>query len=161
VDWDSIMIGKKRAHKSRYVLLNISQVERFSKILPELKKKLTEEGLELINLTYTNEINGIKNINSPHPFDWVNYYYHAEHIITDTFHGTVFAINSKNQFTVMDPGEKKNKTIGILNTCGIKRELKSFESVFSFDSVIDYTEVNKVVLHEIEKSKKYLISVCS
>jgi hypothetical protein len=155
VDWTKFTV--KRPIRNKYILLNISRTDNLIKKIDDLKELAKELNTDIINLTYTNEISGIKNINSPDPFEWVSYFKYAEHIFTDTFHGTVFAINTKNQFTVLDPGEKSNKIVGILKTCGIERDFISETASLYLDNYVNYQDsINNRIVYELKNTQDFL-----
>jgi hypothetical protein len=157
IDWNHFVGHLKRPIEKKYIILNISRTDNLYPKLLHFVKEANSLGYEVINLTYTKEIVGIKNINYPTPFEWVNYYMHAEHVFTDTFHGTVFAINARKQFTIVDPGEKSNKIEGILMTCGIEKRFTEKSEPLKFDGFIDYqNKINAKIEQAIVKSKLFL-----
>jgi hypothetical protein len=159
IDWQEILKKYQRPLSENYILLNINHEEQFQSILPSLMKMAAEKNLKVLNLVYTNSMVGTKNIMRPNPFEWVNYFKFAEHVITDTFHGCVFAINTRRDFTIISPGEKKNKIEGILSSCGIKRVFKNYDINFELDSIIDYNFVNELISEKINNSQKFLLNI--
>ena len=106
-------VNKIQKENKKFVIANVSQVKKYEKALQLLKKQLENQGIDFICLTYTNEIEGLKSLSYPNPFKWVAMFYLAEYIVTDTFHGAVFAINAKKPIHLLNPGEKSNKIRGV------------------------------------------------
>lgn len=89
------------------------------------------------------------------------YYKDAECVITNTFHGTAFAINFGSQFVTIPNGNAK--TMELLSTFGLEERDASLDVSFSdFENrmklLIDYTVVNERKKRERERALAYLQS---
>lgn len=104
----------------------------------ELREFAQKNGLEIVqginnrhNISRDREI-----VNSPNSF--LQFFYSAEYIITDTFHGTAFSVNLQKQFVVIE--RSKNKVNDLLSRLEfVDRLAKENESLIPFLSEsIDY-----------------------
>jgi hypothetical protein len=140
VDKYSIKLKKKR-----YAIVNIHQTKIFHNELLKLRDYLirTHE-IELICLTYTNSIAGLNCVNAPNPFEWVSYYLNAMFIITDTFHGAIFGLNSGQPLIILNPGEKGNKIKGLFENAGLS---------------LSFHDLNIENFSELEKLPRYPLSL--
>ena len=156
IDWKLMNLVDSNFRNGRgYILLNISQTVKYGKLINRLQEIAKSNDWDLLNLIYTNEIEDVDNVSSPNPFQWVKYYANAKHVVTDTFHGTVFAINTRRQFTILDPGEKSNKIKGVLEACNITRAFKNNDD-FILDQAIHYEVIEPIIQNKIIVSKEYL-----
>ena len=77
---------------------------------------------------------------------WLSRIYHAEYVITDSFHGTVFAILFNKPFFVFG-----NKTRGtsrfnsLLNTFNLANHYSESFSSINIDSYFDWGQVNDIL----------------
>lgn len=95
------------------------------------------------------------------PFEVFSYFKHADFIITDTFHGSIFAIKVHTKFaTIIRNGNtgNNNKLVDLLirleRTDRIVKELTDIDKLYKSD--IDYSNADKIIEEETKKSIKYL-----
>lgn len=98
---------------------------------------------------------------TPHPFEIYSYFKHADFIITDTFHGSIFSIKNHAKFaTIIRNGNNgnSNKLYDLLNrldrTDRIVNSLDDIDKLYNKD--IDYTKTDKIIEEETKKSISYL-----
>jgi len=82
----------------------------------------------------------------------------CSYLITDSFHGTAFAINFNKQFIEVLPENKTGgRNLSILQLTGLTDRIVKDYSDFSFkDRIINYDGINKILQIEREKSIKIL-----
>lgn len=91
------------------------------------------------------------------PFEFMAYVNGAEYMITDSFHGTAFAIMFNTQFIEVLPEEKKTRNKNILQMFGLEDRILENKSDYAFISKkIDYDLVNRKLKVEQEKSMNIL-----
>lgn len=91
------------------------------------------------------------------PFEFMAYVNEAKYMITDSFHGTAFAIMFNTQFIEVLPEEKKTRNKNILQMFGLEDRILENKNDFSFISKnIDYDLVNQKLKVEQEKSMNIL-----
>lgn len=135
----------RKLKKKRYAIVNIHQTKIFHNELLKLRNYLMEtHEIELICLTYTNSIAGLNCVNAPNPFEWISYYLNAMFIITDTFHGAIFGLNSGQPLIILNPGEKGNKIKGLFENAGLR---------------LSFHDLNIENFSELEKLPRYPLSL--
>ena len=84
---------------------------------------------------------------------FLSYIKNAEYMITDSFHGTAFAINFNTQFVDILPGKTKTRNQSILELTGLTDRILTNADDFGFiDKKIDFTRVNTILKKERENS---------
>ncbi|SDB66463.1 polysaccharide pyruvyl transferase family protein [Butyrivibrio sp. INlla16] len=92
------------------------------------------------------------------PFTLLDYFYNAEYIVTDTFHGTIFSIINHKKFVSIIRKTNKNKMSNLLSDLGLEErmlfDINQLEGQLIKD--IDYTKVDSIIDKEREKSELYI-----
>lgn len=85
----------------------------------------------------------------------------CSYFITDSFHGTAFALNFNKQFMEILPNNKTgSRNQSILKLTGLEnRIVTDFEDFSIGDDNIDFAKVNQIVEHERNKSLKILRAI--
>lgn len=77
------------------------------------------------------------------PEDFLRLFANAKFVITDSFHGTCFALNFEKPFVAISPGKHSNRVESLLNEVGAKNRLVNVESdLLRIPDEIDYTKVS-------------------
>lgn len=144
--------------KGKYVL--IYQLHNNPKICEYAKKVAEEKGLPLIRISAY-----LHQITRPGKFVWcpsmdqfLSYIKNADCMITDSFHGTAFAINFNVSFVEVLPNDNTStRNVSILNLTGLNdRILKDENDVELALKKPDFTYANKVLQSERKKSLETL-----
>lgn len=100
-----------------------------------------------------------KNLISLSPEEWLGYFNRAAYVVTNTFHGTIFSIIFKKQFTILPKKNKNNKIPDLLEQLGLESRITSRleYNPDKHDSIIDYDLVDRKLAKEIIKSKDFLL----
>lgn len=90
--------------------------------------------------------------------EWLGTFKYADFVITDSFHGTVFATKYHKQFCLLGRSDKLNKINNFLLDAGIEREFYASNITLNeyFSNTIDFSVVDKNLDSLREKSLKYL-----
>ena len=82
----------------------------------------------------------------------------ADYIITNTFHGTVFATIYEKLFAVLH--NDKPKVLSVLDMCGMSEKMTKTPDDLSviLESEFDYETTRQRILAEREKSLQYLLA---
>lgn len=90
--------------------------------------------------------------------EWLSLYEYASYVVTDSYHGLIFAVKYHKEFILVERGDKTNKIDGLRNLLGISREaLKSDEKLESYLSApVDYISIDCIISQERKKSLEYL-----
>ena len=89
---------------------------------------------------------------------WLNNMMNAGFIITDSFHGTAFAINFNRPFMVLSNRLRgQSRLLSILNMFGLEDRLvdKIEEAEFIAEMPIDWKRINRILDAQRNKSKSY------
>lgn len=93
------------------------------------------------------------------PEEWVGYFRNAAYVITSSFHGTIFSLKFKRQFTIFTrPDNVKIKDL--LRDLNLESRIIDHKetSLFSQQSaIIDYEPVDTILEKKITESKNYLV----
>lgn len=91
------------------------------------------------------------------PFTFLRYVRDAEYIVTNSFHGTAFAINFNKQFITVQRKEFNSRLESILRLCRLSDRYISKDFILSkILKDINYQNVNEILKDEREKSLEYL-----
>lgn len=115
-----------------------------------------ENSLKTISVAYSNPWCDY-NIVSVGPFEWLGYFKKAKHILTSTFHGTIFSIKYEKSFATSYNNNIAAKTQTILEYIELRtRIIKNGNITFLFDEKINYSIVNKKLAVLVNSSIDYL-----
>lgn len=99
------------------------------------------------------------------PFECLNVYRHADYVITDTFHGTIFSIINRKKFVTLIRKSKgssygnQEKLQDLLNRLGLQERSYSYDSDNLSERIlsdIDYESVFKIINTERTHTMDYL-----
>ena len=95
--------------------------------------------------------------------DFLSHINNCTYFITDSFHGTAFAINFNKQFIEILPNNKTgSRNQSILRLTGLEGRIIHDYNDFSIcNSVIDYDRINSILENERIKSIDILKKLCS
>ena len=122
-----------------------------------LSKKTGCKIVHIVN-PYFNE-RGILYEKSLGPKEFLGIFKNAQYIVTNSFHGTAFAINFNKEFFVEPLSEAfgtNSRLTNILDLFGLKDRLIFSEDISMYDKAIDYDNVNKVLNGERKNSLEFI-----
>ena len=156
-EWKSLLVKDTDLQKcawKKYIL--VYQIHNDSKLSDYAVRLAQHTGLELIrvNPMLHQIIRGGKFICCPDLGMFLSLIDNASCILTDSFHGTCFAINFGKQFIEVLPNNATGtRNLSILELTGLSnRILGDFNDYSLIDKVIDYSEVHNILNAEREKS---------
>ncbi len=92
------------------------------------------------------------------PFELLGYFKNAEYVVTDTFHGTIFSIITKQRFATIVRDSNKQKLVHLLEKLElshrIAHEMSMLEDIL--EEKIDYTKTNEIINLERKRTIGYL-----
>ena len=100
-----------------------------------------------------------KTIFFANPGDFLSLMYHADYVVTNSFHGTAFSVNLNKQFWVYMPTGFGTRIQSILDLCHLQDRLLLPNEVLSDDKMarhIDYAPVNSILNEERQKAYDFL-----
>lgn len=149
--WDEY-IGTRKINKD-YVL--IYQLHRNKKMDTYAKQFAKKVGFPLIRITPSlhHVARGGRVVFLPDVVEFLSYIKNAKYMITDSFHGTAFAINYNVQFVAIHPGETATRNQSILELTALNNRMLVDYNDFSYiGKIINYKKVNEVLAVERIKS---------
>lgn len=92
------------------------------------------------------------------PFRLLDYFYYADAVVTDTFHGSIFSIINQKRFAVITRKTNENKIRGLLEDVNLRsREVQNMDQLEKvLDAPIDYQAVKQILDREKQKTHRYL-----
>ena len=145
-EWDTLV--KNNINKGYVLLYQLHRNPQMDKYATHFAKK---SGLRLIRLTplFHRVFKPGKAVYLPTVSEFLSYIKNAEFMITDSFHGTAFAINFNTQFVDILPGETKTRNQSILELTGLSHNiLKSYDDFSFIKNRIDFNYANKKLAEE-------------
>lgn len=92
------------------------------------------------------------------PMRLLDYFRHAEYVVTDTFHGVIFSVINRRKFAVIIRQSNENKLVCLLNDLGLPgrrvKDMKDLSGVLSEE--IDYDSVDAILTAERMRAREYL-----
>lgn len=110
-------------------------------------------------------IGGVQNICDKfidcNPFQVIAYFQHADCVITDTFHGTIFSVITHKHFSTIVRSEgygNSEKLTDLLERLGLThRIINDLDEIKNrMDEPIDYKKVDEIINNERKRSYEYL-----
>lgn len=92
------------------------------------------------------------------PFRLLDYFYYADAVVTDTFHGSIFSIINQKRFAVIVRKTNENKLRGLLEDVNLRsREVQHIDQLANvLETPIDYQAVKTILDSEKQKTYSYL-----
>lgn len=154
-DWEKIIPQKKppQQYVLVYQLHPNKAFEKYAKAFAEKK------GLPLyrVHPYFHHFVKCGKFICCPPVSEFLWYIKNAEYFLTDSFHGTSFAINLNTNFIDILPNKYSERNLSILQLTGLTRRILQNDSDFSAaDTPIDFQKVNTMIQAERKKSLQIL-----
>lgn len=156
----------KVTEKDFYVNFFLDPSEEKRKIIKYSQNILKKQYINLINADHVEENIRKMNMDNVKAYaeieDWLYYYINSDFIITDSFHGTCFAIIFHKPFiSIANTLRGENRFISLLKELNLMNRL-----VYSFDEIkerkeelftsIDYDNVDRILEVKREESKQWL-----
>lgn len=150
-DWSALIPDKKP--KEKYVLVyQLQPNKNFEKYAVEFAKR---KNLKLYRVYpyISHAVKPGKLIFCPEITEFMWYIKNAEYFLTDSFHGTSFAIGFNTQFIDILPNKNSERNRSILRIAGLEDRILDDYNDFSLaDKMIDFNDVNRRIDSERERS---------
>lgn len=92
------------------------------------------------------------------PFRMLDYFYYADYVVTDTFHGAIFSVIHKKQFAVIVRRTNENKLSGLMEDLKLSgrilHRMEQLEQVLT--TPVDYRPVEEILQEERVRARSYL-----
>ncbi|EKN16398.1 polysaccharide pyruvyl transferase family protein [Parabacteroides goldsteinii] len=159
-DWKQYM--SKRLVKAPYLIVYLPyNIHDKALIYQTIRKIAEKKHLKVVSFSWNIFPDRLadKTMFFSHPGDFLSLMYHADYIVTNSFHGTAFSVNLNKQFAVYLPSGFGTRIISILNLCGLNSRLLASDEIISdakMDELIDYATVNALLNKERSKAHTFL-----
>lgn len=151
-EWKELL-GDMCLEKEPYILLyylgNNPDIDTFARVVAKRRK------MPLIRISAMRhwKTKGARNILLPDLGKFVSYIRHATYLITNSFHGTAFAINCGTQFVNILPGVTATRNTSILSQVRLEnRIVNDYTNDSILDKRIDFSAVHEILTSERKKS---------
>lgn len=145
-DWKKIIPEKKTVHLNNYLLLYaFDEDETIYDLTREYAKK---HGLEIVVVAYKEKsaMRGMKVRTNCGPLEFLSLFFYAKHIVTTSFHGTVFSILFHKDFHCIPHPQYHERTDSLLEMFGLENhkvnELAAFHDIETdwetVDEILEY-----------------------
>ena len=157
--FDKSFWGPKTADIKKKDYILVYQLHNDSKLGEYAKEVAKKKNLPLIRIS-----TAYHQMNRPGKFIWcpdisefLGYVKNASLMITDSFHGTAFAINFNTPFVEVLPNNNTGtRNVSILSLTGLSDRILT-DSNKNIDEIpVDFTHANEVLCKERERSRKVL-----
>ncbi|MDY4601718.1 MAG: polysaccharide pyruvyl transferase family protein [Bacteroides uniformis] len=151
----------KKEVKDKYVL--IYEIHNNPQLDDYAKRFATHVNLPLVRVTPTlhQAVRGGKMVFLPNIGKFLSYIKNATYMVTDSFHGTAFAINLNTQFIEVLPNtQTRSRNQSILQLTGLQDRIVTDFNDFSLaNKKIDFEKVNNIIATERLKSIEALKTI--
>lgn len=159
-EWDKIVEREPSSFSNPKIPYILVYQRCPNKIVDMYAKKLSKvSGCPVYRITtdFHQRIRGGKMVFLPNLHEFIDWLKNAAFLVTDSFHGTAFAINYNIDFVDILPVGTATRNLSILELVGLSERVVKDENDFSFiEHKIDFTTVNKTIENERRKSQKVL-----
>lgn len=147
-DWVSLFADRERP-KDPYILVYSLKVD--DEMVSYARKLSEEKGLPVIffDLRKRYGENSISKFTAD-PIDFIYYLYHADYVVTNSFHGTVFSVIFEKQFVCVPMQGTSSRMIDLLHTIGLDHRL--IKPNFEIEQTVDYSNAKKILQERREES---------
>ncbi|HHP0481231.1 TPA: polysaccharide pyruvyl transferase family protein [Vibrio campbellii] len=155
-------LGDNKFRQGEYILLYvIKKTPLLKQVINRLKENLgirvilCEQGLHFDTVVD-------EHIRDAGPRDFISLFNNAKFVVTDSFHGTTFSLIFNKPFFSVSPGANVNRISSLLEVVGLESRIihneNSLQEIDSSSCELDFTDANKRLDVERQKSKKFLFS---
>lgn len=154
-EWKKLM-SPRRVRQKYLLIYQLNKNRGFDRYARRLARA---KGLKLIRLSYDYHhiVKSGRLVCCPSVETWLSLFYHADYVVTDSFHGTAFSINFNKQFAVFYPSRFGGRLESILKLTGLEnRVVADCGSFAQADRSIDYRPVERILTEERKKADAFL-----
>lgn len=142
--------------------IKTNEIDKKIDIAKEIAKK---RNLKLIILSARiTKYNFIEKVYSDcGPKEFLSFFYNADYICTDSFHGTAFSLIFNKQFVTLERKSEKNdgRKSGLLKNVGAQSRGQFLDDKINDLCELDYNKINKRICQMRESSLSVLLSMLS
>lgn len=152
-EWKSKLSVKKEKCSPYILIYAMSKHEAIIKKVMEEFKNLNYEVRIIYPPMFKKK--GIKYVIDAGPKEFVELFFNASFVVTNSFHGTALSMIFNKKFCVMDNANNMNRLYDLVKSVGAERVIRKMDEPIN-DICIDYEKINKKLLKLIFESKEFL-----
>ena len=157
IDQWRVLLSKNPMEGKRYVLLyNLNRSHEAEAIAKRLAERYGMHIIQLYGAVWPPTLKTSVKY-SAGPREFINYFMHADFVISTSFHGVVFAIHFRKQFVSLGMKQNSQRVQDILKRYGLESRYLSDISDIESLPPIDYSEIDAKLTRDVELSKDYLL----
>lgn len=156
-DWVDLFKLKKSKNRGKYILLySVPHTKLLKNICSHFSSELNLP-IYSINQNPFSSIKVNKHIKNTGPKEFLDLFFNAEFVITDSFHGVCFSTNFNKNFIVAKPEGLSNRIESLLKSVGLNdRMINSSEEIGKTENIINFERANSLLLNLRKNSKSFL-----
>jgi hypothetical protein len=161
-EWKGVVRNLNIKKPPKYLLIyQLHDSEELISIANRISEQLDLPILNLCKRAFYNKIHkNMINISDAGPSEFIELFYHADYVITNSFHGTIFSVNFNIPFySVLNSNRKNNsRMIDFLHTYKLTDRIVWEGKGFDFeDSPCNFDQSNQLLQVQRENSIKFLL----
>lgn len=151
-EWKKLV--QKRPCKEKYIF--VYYIREPKDLLDYAYKLAEEKGCKVINSKKSMEF-----LSKCSPQDFLTWFYYADYVVTNSFHGTVFSILFEKQFAIeLDNGKSvNNRSKELLHLLDISGREVDMEHRDRIEDKIEYSEAKRRLQENRNKSLEFVKSI--
>lgn len=156
--WEFCEVKSNTILNDKYILLySFDSLQQYEKEIVECADKSNYKIVSLAREYKWADVN----LPTASEEEWITCFRKCDIVITDSFHGLVFAIKNRKKFVLISRGDKVNKNNGLLDFLGIKINYYEKGSIYNYLQYegVDYKEIEPNIIERKYQSEKYLKEV--
>lgn len=150
------MLGESRSRERKKIFIyDFDGNELMESICRSMKEKKGYKIISFFHVDYADD-----NMRYPGPLEFLQTIYHADVIISNSFHATVFSLIFHKEFYVIRRNENINvRMMDLLKLVGLDDRMIASEAGLEAAKPIDWNKVDKLLAEERGKSVNYLMEL--
>ena len=143
-EWD-LLVEKKEKREPYYLIYQLKPNKQFDEYAKKISKKYHKKLIRVTPFLFQ-IIKCGKLVYLPNPSEFLWFIKNADCLLTDSFHGSCFAINFNVPFIEILPGKYNARNESLLRTFKLNnRILHDYNNISIVEEKIDYGLVNKLI----------------
>lgn len=156
---NALDISQNTTAKPYILVYALIKDETLKHLVTQVRQKLNLEVITIDQDPFTN-ISPDRHIKDASPLEFVSLFAHASFVITNSFHGTCFALNFNIPFVISTPPSSLNRIESLLSATLLTSRIITSQS--NLDTLIskplDFSQANQALMDLRAKSKAFLDS---
>lgn len=150
--WKEIISDKSIIDRKYVLVYLIAETKEILSLAKKIAKEADAEVVYINDNIYKTK--GVINFNNCSPEQWLNLFYYADYVVTNSFHGIAFSINFRKKFSVQylpEPAKVNSRISNILSAY----ELNGRIDCDNYEE-LNYTIIEPLITKDIHNSKKFI-----